>query len=195
MSCKHCTGKAKQKVKDHETEDCPSPLTLEETFQFYLPKKMEDGGVFGPLVPVCRSIFRNTFGIGGTTMKRLAGFAKAGFSHLPKEAFLRKGGSKQGEWFNLCTEFAATVRRRYSHFSMTSETQYIMCAKSILQLYRGPVFFLSFFLSRCNASPSLFSNACSNICVLYVCVSVSVSSLPPTHPPTHQYIECTLLES
>ena len=56
---------------------------------------------------------------------------------LPRDAFVW-GGRKPSKMKDLCLEYAYSLERHFSHYSMSSETEYTDAANSILQLWKGP---------------------------------------------------------
>ena len=85
-------------------------------------------------VPVCISFFKETFGLGKDGLKTLA--ASAGNFKL---AAFKSKGRRKTEKELMCREFIASVPRHYSHFSVSSSNEYVDCASSALNWWRGPL--------------------------------------------------------
>ena len=62
----------------------------------------------------------------------------SGSSILPKERFSRAGSSKSNRE-QLVRSYMGTVPRHYSHYSPTSTSEYVQCASSCLNWWKGPL--------------------------------------------------------
>ena len=56
-----------------------------------------------------------------------------------KLAEYRSKGQIKTEKESLCREYIASVPRHYSHFSVSSSNEYVDCASSALNWWRGPL--------------------------------------------------------
>lgn len=89
----------------------------------------------GGAVEVCAPFWRDTFCVSQKTQLKLARFS-SGFQ-LPPGAFTW-GGSTKSNREVIVLEYMASVPRHFSHFSMCSTHEYVDCASSALNWWRGP---------------------------------------------------------
>jgi len=87
------------------------------------------------VVEVCKKFWCNTFGIGGRSFARLDSFSTQAF--LPPNAFAW-GGSVKSAKESLVREYVGTIPRHFSHYSMSSTSEYVDCASSALNWWKGP---------------------------------------------------------
>ena len=88
------------------------------------------------MVEVCSAFWRNTMDIGEASQKKLAAFSRS-CCVLPPKSFSWGGSSKTNKE-NFVLEYLATVPRHFSHFSVGGTFEYVDCAASIAQLWKGP---------------------------------------------------------
>ena len=136
QKCAHCRFDASELWNPRENHTYRTCNRREEqrngakyTTKYYLP-----GG--GGLVEVCSSLWRNTLDIGRKAQSRLKHHSKQ-YLELPPDAF-SWGGSSHSEKERLVLEYVASVPRHFSHFTIGGTFEYVDCASSALQWWRGP---------------------------------------------------------
>lgn len=87
------------------------------------------------IIEVCAPFWRNTFGICKKVQQRLGKYSSS--AHLPPEAFTW-GGSAKSNREALVLQYVQSVPRHYSHFSTSSTREYVDCASSGLNWWKGP---------------------------------------------------------
>ena len=85
---------------------------------------------------VCSQFFMQTFGLSTWVYKHLV--KHIGKSILPKERFTRSGSVKTNRE-QLVRQYIATIPRHFSHYSPTSTSEYVQCASSVLNWWKGPL--------------------------------------------------------
>ena len=91
---------------------------------------------------VCSPFWANTFGIGEGALKHLRKLATLPFfparSNRKGESILRWGGQKHTGKELLVRAYIDTVPRHYSHYTTSSTNEYVDCASSALNWWKGP---------------------------------------------------------
>ncbi len=134
--CVHCQWDARDlwnPQHDHMYDECRRRREVQHgsyyVKQLHLLSK-------GSSYPVCTQYFKNTFGLGDAVFNNL--YKHCGSSILPKEKFTC-AGSKKSLREQLVRQYIATVPRHFSHYSPTSTSEYVQCASSCLNWWKGPL--------------------------------------------------------
>ena len=134
--CTHCQCDPRalwNPQHDHMHEDCLRKG--EAQHNAYFVKELHLCAK-GKCYTVCTQFFRKTFRLGSFVFNEL--FKHSGSSSLPKTKFTRVG-SKKSQREQLVRQYIATVPRHFSHYSPTSSSEYVQCASSCLNWWKGPL--------------------------------------------------------
>jgi hypothetical protein len=134
--CVHCQCDARElwnPPNDHIYNDCFRRREVQHGSYYVKQLHLLSNGIS---YPVCTQYFKKTFGLGCTVFNKL--YKHCGCSILPKE-ICTSAGSKKSKREQLVRQYIATVPRHYSHYSPTSTSEYVQCASSCLNWWKGPL--------------------------------------------------------
>ena len=134
--CVHCQCDARElwnPPNDHIYNDCFRRREVQHGSYYVKQLHLLSNGIS---YPVCTQYFKKTFGLGCTVFNKL--YKHCGCSILPKE-ICTSAGSKKSTREQLVRQYIATVPRHYSHYSPTSTSEYVQCASSCLNWWKGPL--------------------------------------------------------
>lgn len=135
MHCRHLVRSEWEPSKTHNSKSCGhrddvcAGAARAEQAEYWLWTS-EHGDV-----RVCRDFYRDTWGISHHKLKRMLDIGPC--FELPPDAFVW-GGRKPSEMMQLTLEYVMSLERHFSHYSMSSTTEYTDAANSVLQLWKGP---------------------------------------------------------
>jgi hypothetical protein len=136
QNCSHCQCDPRvvwNPQHDHMYTDCLRKAEAQQSS--YLVKELHLCAK-GVCFTVCTQFFIKTFRLGSFVFNEL--FKHSGCSTLPKNKFSRIG-SKKSLREQLVRRYIATVPRHFSHYSPTSSSEYVQCASSCLNWWKGPL--------------------------------------------------------
>jgi len=136
QQCPHCQSDPRElwsPVEDHRYVECRRRDEPQHGAHFVKQLHLVAKGI---QYTVCRDFFIKTFGLSTWVYKHLV--KHSGSSLLPKERFTREGSSKSNRE-QLVRSYIATIPRHYSHYSPTSTSEYVQCASSCLNWWKGPL--------------------------------------------------------
>jgi hypothetical protein len=136
QQCVHCQQDPRElwsPVEDHWYADCHRRGEIQHGTRFV---KQLHLCAKGNCYTVFKEFFRSTFGLTAALYRRLS--QHSGTSMLPKHLFT-SAGSKKSNREQLVREYIGTAPRHYSHYSPTSTSEYVQCASSSLNWWKGPL--------------------------------------------------------
>ena len=136
QSCVHCQCDEEAKwnpPNDHVYSNCNRRDEVQHGTYFGTEVHLPINGCPHRVWP---PFFWSTFGISKRTYSHLLEYA--GASRLPKDKFSR-GGTIKSSREQLVRLYIATIPRHFSHYSPTSTSEYVACASSCLNWWKGPL--------------------------------------------------------